>query len=130
MIRLFIALPVLLATCQQDETISGYLDRDALWQLEEINDLPFDGVATLRFPGRGRIEGNAPCGRFGARQTSDYPWFGVERIEPAVESCAQQEAQGVFFEALRATAFAEVTEDMVILSGEGGHEMVFERVVR
>lgn len=116
---------LLLSGCFQDETIAGYGGADTVWTLSELDGAPFEARATLRFPKRGRMAGQAPCNSYGGDMTAPYPWFDAERVIATKMACSDLASEAAFFEALDAVTIAEVLGDTLILTGDGGREMVF-----
>lgn len=114
-----------LAACQRDETISGYSDNTTQWTLQEIDGEPFTARATLSFPEKGKIAGQAPCNRFFGMQTKPLPWFGAEQITATEMACENLEQESRFFAALSEMTLAETLGDVLILSNGAGREMVF-----
>ena len=116
---------LMLAACAGDETISGYADPDAEYRLSEIDRASFPAMATIRFPAVGRIEGDAPCNSYTARQSVPYPWFSAGNLVATDRGCAALADEAAFFDALLAMTLAEVQGGTLILSNEAGREMVF-----
>lgn len=117
---------LLLPGCFGDETVAGYGGADKVWTLAELDGAPYPARATLRFPKRGRIAGDAPCNSYGGDMTAPYPWFDAERVIATKRACPDLSAEAAFFTALEAVSIAEVLGDTLILTGEGGREMVFK----
>jgi len=117
---------VLLAGCFHDETVAGYGGADKVWRLKELDGAPFSARATLTFPKRGRIAGEGPCNGYGGDMTAPYPWFDAERLISTEMACPGLLQEQAFFAALNAVTIAEVLGDTLILTGEGGREMVFK----
>ena len=119
-------MSLLLAACNEDETISGYADSAATYILTEIDQNPFSASATLRFPEAGKISGRAPCNRYFAEQELPYPWFKVGPIGATKMACPALRAEQSFFDAIRAMTLVEVSGGVLVLSNEDGREMVFK----
>lgn len=115
-----------LAACGPDETISGYTNPEAAYHLVTIDGVPFPAEATIRLPEKGVINGQAPCNSYSATQTQFYPWFEATQITTTRSICAEQEAETAFLTALEDMSFAEVSGDILLLTGEGGREMTFK----
>lgn len=118
-------IPLALAACKADETISGYTDSDAIWTLVELDGEPFTAIAAISFPSEGKVFGQAPCNTFGSTQTVPLPWFKLGPIVSTKMACPSLAAEQVFFEALSTMTLAEVLTNTLILSTENGREMVF-----
>ncbi len=114
-----------LASCQADETISGYADPDSDWVLQELDGKPYLARATIRFPEQGRTEGQAPCNSYFARQTAPYPWIEITGLGSTKMACPDLDAETAFFSALQKVSLAEVAGDTLILSDETGFMMLF-----
>ncbi|SMX39786.1 META domain-containing protein [Octadecabacter ascidiaceicola] len=127
MLKLITALlPLLFASaCFPDESISGFVEPTAEYHLVEIDGAPFDGTATIAFPEPGRVAGQAPCNRYFAAQTADYPWFALDGIGASRMACPDLNLESAFFTALEDMTLAEVSGDTLILSNTGGRQMVF-----
>ncbi len=125
MLRFALILPLLLAACPKDETISGYADPEKVFTLDLIDDRPFPARATISFPAEGVVRGEAPCNGWAAEQTAPYPWFELSPIRSTRRACDQLVQETEFFAALSEMTLAEVLGDVLILSNDAGREMVF-----
>ncbi len=121
--RFVAILPLLILGCA-DETISGYADPNAVYELVEFNGEPVTSDATVTFPGEGRAEGNGPCNAWSASQTAPYPWIELGPIAATRRACSDLSFEGRFFEALTNVSLAEVSGPALVLSGDEV-EMVF-----
>nr|WP_281494220.1 META domain-containing protein [Jannaschia sp. S6380] len=121
----FLVLGLALAACQRDETISGYVDPETIWQLKELNGQPFPATATLTFPRMGEVAGNGPCNAFRANQSAPLPWIDMDGITATRRTCADLAAETRFLDALRVMTLAEVAGDTLLLSNDAMEEMVF-----
>lgn len=127
--RLFaLALLTFLAACQDDETLSGYVDRATLWQLRELDGAPFEGRATIEFPRKGKVAGQAPCISNSARQTAPYPYFTMSDITATRSACSALAQEADYLAALGEMIVAEINGPPLVLSNTEGREMVFEAV--
>jgi heat shock protein HslJ len=117
MFRFFLTIPILLAACLKDETISGYVDQTASFQLVEINGTPFTATATLSFPKQGQISGKAPC--------NTSPWFEIGPIAATRATCPEITQETEFFAALARMTLIETLADVVILRNDENEEMLF-----
>lgn len=126
--RILIPLLLLLTTsaCKSDETISGYVDRNATWRLIELDGKPFSARATISFPEKGAVAGNAPCNSYRARQSVPLPWFELGPILSTKMACRDLAAEQMFFDALENMSLAETLGDTLILRDDTGREMVFK----
>ena len=118
-----------LAACvpdKTDETVSGYTKPDAEYHLVTLNGVEFTQEATIQFPEEGKVTGRGPCNGYSATQNTYYPWFELGPILASRRTCPEQSAESVFFLSLRHMSFAEVSGDILLLTGEGGREMTFE----
>jgi heat shock protein HslJ len=116
---------LVLAACQQDETVSKFASPDAEYHLIEIDGSPFEAWATIVFPTQGEVVGQAPCNRYFAKQTVPYPWFALEGIGATRMACPDLEAETAYFAALEDMSLVEVVGDTLILTNEAGRRMVF-----
>ncbi len=122
-----IAMSALTACGVSDETISGYADQTAIYELSALQDDPAPFRASITFPEQGRVAGAGPCNLFAAEQISPYPWFELGPIAATRRACPDLDAEQQYFELLSAMTLAEVNGDVLILSNEAGQEMVFQR---
>ena len=126
MIRLsLLAISLPFVSCS-DETVSGYADPDAIYQLVEVAGTAFEARATITFPEEGRIAGDAPCNAWNATQSVPYPWFEVGPIAVTRRACPELEAEQVFLTTLAEMTLVEVQGPVLILSDDDGREMVFQ----
>ncbi|PHQ99872.1 MAG: META domain-containing protein [Marinosulfonomonas sp.] len=125
--RILFAFLTLLAltACKYDESISGYTDADAIWTLVELDDKPFTARATITFPSKGKVTGQAPCNTYASTQTVPLPWFKLGPIMSTKMACADLATEQQFFAALSEMTLAETLADTMILTSEDGREMVF-----
>ncbi len=125
--RILIALLMFTLTgCKYDETISGYLDQRAEWALVEMDGKPFPARATIAFPSKGRIAGQAPCNRYSATQSAPRPWFEAGPVISTKMACPDLAAEQRFFKALGEMTLVDVLGNVLVLSNETGREMVFK----
>ena len=126
MFRLIFALPLVLANCVTDETISGFIEPSAVFQLAEIDGVPFNSTATISFPEEGRISGRGPCNSYSARQSAPYPWFKISPVMATRQACGALAQEIEFFEKLGQMTQIEVAGSVLILWGDAGGELVFQ----
>lgn len=115
----------LLNSCAADESISGYADTGAEYELVEIDGVAFAGRATISFPEAGEVVGQAPCNRYFGAQSEPYPWFNVDGIGATRMACPDLELEIAFLAALQAMTLSEVSGNTLILSNTQGRQMVF-----
>lgn len=125
MFRYFLTIPILLVAYLKDETISGYVDQSASFQLVEINGTPFTTIATLSFPEQGQISGQTPCNSYTATQTAPYPWFEIGPIAATRTTCQDFGQETEYFETLARMTLIEALADVVILRNDENEEMLF-----
>jgi heat shock protein HslJ len=94
--------------------------------LAYLDDGPFAPLATLRFVGPDRIEGQAPCNRYSAGITAPLPAFATSSIVATELACDALAAEAVFFDALALMTTAEITGDTLTLRSPTGRTMVFK----
>ena len=127
MIRLFILLSFLpVLGCEGDESLSGYAQTDNAFVLVELNDVVFEGRATLVLASGGDVRGEAPCNTWSAIQSAPYPWFELGPIAATRRACADLSMEQAFFAALGDMTISEVSGDILILSNTDGGRMVFQ----
>lgn len=124
-LALMVAALSLPGACR-DETVRAHGGDAGVWHLQSIDGAPFVARATLGFPARGRISGEAPCNSYSAQQTAPYPWFKAEKLSTTRLTCPDLAAETAFLRALEAMTLVEVAGAVLILSNDGGREMVFE----
>lgn len=130
MFRLIFALPLLLANCATDETISGYVEPSVIFQLTEVDGEPFTSTATISFPEEGRISGRGPCNSYSARQSAPYPWFEIGPVLATRMTCGDLAQEIDFFEKLAQMTQIEVAGNVLILRGEAGRDLVFQSTAK
>lgn len=129
MYRLILILPILLAACQKDETISGFVDPQKTFKLEQINGKAFSANADISFPAQGTITGASPCNSYSAAQTAPYPWFEIGSMTVTRAICPESgKEEQDFFQALGEMTLIEAVGDVLILQNDSGGEMVFKAV--
>ncbi|MBV1867447.1 MAG: META domain-containing protein [Marinosulfonomonas sp.] len=128
MFRLIFALPLLLANCATDETISGQVEPSAIFQLAEIDGTPFTSTATISFPEEARISGRGPCNTYSASQNAPYPWFEISPVLATRMACKNLAQEIEFFEKLSQMTQIEVAGDTLILRGTTEGELVFQSI--
>ncbi|MGB5556972.1 MAG: META domain-containing protein [Paracoccaceae bacterium] len=128
MLRLAFFLPLLLAACPKDETISGFTDPSANYALAELDGLRFAARATISFPQEGQVKGSGPCNGYSAEQTVPYPWFQLSAVRATRRACPDLPREAEFFAALNEMTLIEASGDTLILRNEAGREMVFRAV--
>lgn len=121
---LVIAALSLLGHCR-DETVTGHGGAGTLWRLESIDGTPFPARATLAFPEEGSLAGEAPCNRYSGLQEAPYPWFAARRIVSTRRACPDLASETLYFAALAEMTLVEIAGPVLILSNDGGREMVF-----
>lgn len=119
-------LVLFVSGCAQDETVAAYGAADRIWQVTEIDALPFTASATLEFSERNVISGQAPCNQFSASMTTPYPWFSIGPVMRTKLACTDITAEDTFLTALSDMTLAEVLDDTLILSTPQGRSMVFK----
>lgn len=112
--------------CGPDETISGYANRSAVYELQSINGTPVTTSATISFPGEGTVSGNGPCNQYRAEQSAPYPWFELGPIAATRRACPDLAKEQAFFEALATMTIAEVSGPFLLLTNETGAELAFQ----
>lgn len=125
MLRLFLSIPIVLAGCLKDETVSGYADPNATYQLIELNGAAFNARATISFPEQGSVTGKGPCNSYGASQSAPYPWVEIGAIRATRAACAELALENEFFAALSGMTQIEAFGDTVFLRDDAGREMIF-----
>ncbi|HGG06599.1 MAG TPA: META domain-containing protein [Aliiroseovarius sp.] len=118
-------LPLALAACTPDESLTAFVPPGSTWTLIEMNGEPVRFDTTLTFPEPGRIEGQAVCNRYSAAQTAPYPWFDAEDFVATKMACDGLADEQAYFDTLASIAFSEVSGPSLALSGESGEELIF-----
>ncbi len=121
-----LAMGLLLSACGPDETVSGYVDGSARYDLQAINDVPFAAQASIEFPAEGEVTGRGPCNAFSATQSAPYPWFEIGPIAATRAACPDLTAESAFFAALSTMTFAEVSGPVLLLSNGDGATLLFQ----
>lgn len=127
--RLIFILPILLAACQKDETISGFVDPQKTFKLEQINGKAFTANADISFPAKGTVSGSSPCNSYSFEQTAPYPWFEIGTMMVTRSVCANfGKEENAFYAALGEMTLSEAVGEVLILQNDSGGEMVFRAV--
>ncbi len=121
-----LAVLVLLAACNEDEAVSGYVDDNTIFALQSINEQPFQASATIDLSETGKVSGEGPCNSYSAEQSAPYPWFDLGPIAATERACEDLSAEVTFFQALQSMTIAEVNGPIIILTNDAKEEMVFE----
>jgi len=127
MIRPFLLLAATVTACQADETISGYTDANAVWELNDLKGTAPKSTITITFPEQGQIAGRGPCNRYFGTQTKPLPWFGVGPIGSTKMACENLDEESRYFRALEQATLAEVSETVLILSDDNGPILTYRR---
>lgn len=113
--------------CIGDETLTQY-GAEGSWQLTQINDRPFEAVATITFEPGGQLHGDGPCNAYSGQQTAPYPWFELSPLRATRRACADLTAEHAYFSALQSMSLSEVSGDVLILSNDQGDRLLFNRL--
>lgn len=122
----FAAFASVCVNCGPDETVSGYADPAATYQLQTLNGLDFASVATIAFPQEGSVTGAGPCNSFRADQTAPYPWFDIGPIAATRRACPELADEQRYFTVLSSMSIAEVNGRVLLLTNEAGNELFFQ----
>lgn len=110
-----------------DEPIP-YDETAVTWVAVELATAPVVPRVTLEFGEDGQIGGQAPCNRFGATQTADWPAWQVEGLFSTKMACPDLGLEAGYFDALTRATRAELTDDgALVLSFEQGPLIRFVR---
>ncbi len=116
---------VMLAGCDDDETLRSYGAANKVWRLVEMNGHPFAASATLTLPAKNQIVGNGPCNEFHATLSVPYPWFAVENFGSTKIDCPALAEESQYFDALSKATLSEVLGNTLILSTPDGPSLIF-----
>ncbi len=114
-----------LTVWQPDETIRRYGGGDRIWELTELQGMPFGLSATITFPSRNVVAGEGPCNTFHSRNSTPYPWFELGPIAATRRACPDLADEARFFEALGRARIAVIEDDTLTISTEEQTLMVF-----
>ena len=123
--HLIIALLLMFTVLQPDETLRRYGAAGHTWHLETLRGAPFTARATLTFPRRNVVEGEGPCNRFHATNTTPYPWIDLGPIAATRRACPELDAEAAFFSALEAATVVVIEGDTMTLSDENDVLLIF-----
>ena len=124
--HLILALILGLTILQPDETLRSYGGAAREWHLVTLNGTAFDATATLSFPSRNRVAGQAPCNRYNSRNAAPYPWIAKEEIAATRRACPDLQAETAYFAALKSANVAVIDGDTLTLSDEEQPLLVFK----
>ena len=110
-----------------DETLTGYAERDAVYELVELDGEAVSVSAFVRFPGRKSMEARSPCFAYSGRLSAPMPWFEFQQADRVAYSCIEQPVEDTFADALAQSTLAEVSGGIIILSDDTGPRLVFQR---
>jgi heat shock protein HslJ len=120
-------LALTMTACKADETISGYVPSNAVWELVDMNGVAPKSTVTLTFPEKGKIAGRAPCNRYFGTQTKPLPWFGTGPIASTKMACPNLDEETQYFQTLEKSTLAEIIDTTLILSDGTGPLLTFTR---
>lgn len=107
--------------------MSGQTDTADIWVLSALNETPASARITLEFPEEGRIAGQAPCNRYFATQPLPLPWFKANNIGATKMACPNLDLESRYFGLLEKMTTAEIAGDILILRGDSGETLVFNK---
>jgi heat shock protein HslJ len=114
-----------LSGCFGDETLRAYGGLGSQWHLQELDGAAVSDATTITF-GRGNdVSGSLPCNRFTARLSTPYPWFELEQLATTRRVCPALAEEITILDALQSMQIVEIKGRIMILSNEGGREMLF-----
>ena len=85
-----------------DETLAGYMPKNTVWQLTEM-----DGVAVS------------------AHQTAPYPWIRIERLVATKRACPNLALETRYLTQLQSMTLSEISGPVLLLSTETGDTLAF-----
>jgi len=118
-------LAALTNLCSRNETAWAYGGADRLWDLQEINGVPFPANTTLSFLDAETIAIQGPCNRITASNTVPYPWVTLTLISSTKMFCPDLQYEKSLTNALIRTTIIEILDDVMILSNTENLNMVF-----
>ena len=124
--HVILALILAFTVLQPDETIRRYGGADHVWHLQTLNGAPFTANATLTFPSRNVIAGQAPCNRFNSSNTTPYPWFEATPIVATRRACPELPDEIAFFKALEMATIAVIDGGTLTFSADDTELLVFK----
>jgi heat shock protein HslJ len=127
MIRSLILVAFGVTACQADETISGYADPNATYQLTDLNGAAPKTEITINFPENGQLAGKASCNSYFGSQTKPLPWFETGPIASTKMACPFLEEETEYFQTLAGATLAEINQNTIILSNDTGPVLTYKR---
>ena len=109
-----------------DESVAGYMPKDTIWTLTELDGDAVDPGITALFERGGALSGQAPCNRYRTTQTAPYPWFRIDPIQATKRACPDLALETRYFSLLAAMTLAELSGPVLLLSNDAGQTMVLE----
>lgn len=125
MLRLALILPIALAGCLKDETVSSRADPSDVWLLTRIGDTPVTERITIRFPEQGRATGEAPCNSYFANQTAPLPWIDLGPIGAMRRACPALALESRYFGLLEQMALVAVLGDTLLMTADDGMTLTY-----
>ncbi|MFK7836076.1 MAG: META domain-containing protein [Sulfitobacter sp.] len=120
------ALLLALFVYTPDETVRRYGAADRSWHLVELRGSAFEAQATIAFPRRNVITGQAPCNRYTSSNITPYPWFDAGPIAATRMACPDLADESAFFKALEEATQAIVEGDTLTFSDETSTLLIFK----
>ena len=111
----------------KDETLTGYAERGAVYQLVELDNSSVNSAITLEIVKAKTLAGRAPCNRYNTTINAPMPWFEIGPISATKRACPDLAIEQKYFNLLSQARFAEIHQGQIILSNDQGVLLVFER---
>lgn len=108
-----------------DETLAGYMPKNTVWQLTEMDGVAVSAQITIRFHARGSVTGQAPCNRYQAHQTAPYPWIRIERLVATKRACPNLALETRYLTQLQSMTLSEISGPVLLLRTETGDTLAF-----
>lgn len=92
---------------------------ETVWSLASVDGAAFGASATLNLAEDGRIFGNAPCNAYVGRSEGVWPALRFSSISVTRAACPELSAEQAFLQAMAGVRSVELTDQGMLLTGEG-----------
>ncbi len=103
-------------------------DLQGIWRLAAIDGAEVTVTVTLDLTEPGRIAGQGPCNRYSGPNGASLPDLRIGPVISTKMACPDMALEGTYFSALSGATRATLgKDDLLVLSGDGGTDLIFRR---